>query len=69
MIATLRFKLPEEKDEFTMAHKGGSYFCALYEINELIFAYKNPKADEVKPEGVIDDIFVVLNQLNLDEVS
>lgn len=37
MIGTLRFKLPEEHEEFEIAQKGGDYKFALWDIGQQVF--------------------------------
>jgi hypothetical protein len=64
--AVLEFKLPDEKDEFTLARRGADYYCILVDIVNLIRSHnKHGK----KLGECWNDLEDIMNEFDMDEVS
>jgi len=68
MKATLEFELPEEEYEFSMATKGGLYYCALQNIkDELRRGRKHTEQTPADNEALIKAIQAIVNEIELEE--
>lgn len=64
--ATLSFNLPEEESEHNIAVRGGDFYCALWDILNIIRAVD--KYDK-KLEEAIDEIRETVHGVNFDGIS
>lgn len=64
MYAVLKFKLPEEKEEFTTAFNALNYYCALVDIAS--FLRQDRKHGEGKFTEVESKFFEILNNHGVD---
>ena len=78
MKAYLKFDLPEDQDDFTLATKGVKYRLCLYDLNEWLqseLKYRGElwpeKSGYITLEKVRDRLFEILDDRNcrLDDVS
>ena len=60
-IATLKFKLPEEKDEYTLAISGLSLWSVLWSIKEELRSKRKYNTYETAEEA-LEDIEDILNK-------
>lgn len=71
MKATLEFNLPEDKEEFLHAQKGGAYAIALCEIRELFrerIKYGDLPMKALKEvESLQDEFFEIVDGLPYSE--
>lgn len=59
-IATLKFKLPDEREEFEMTQKAGSYYSALWDICNYARSLRKYDDRESLPK---DEVVAKLNEL------
>jgi hypothetical protein len=71
MEATLKFNLPEERDDHVLAIKASNMYGALWDINEYLrkiqkYMDKTPDIEEIREKfyEILDD-----NSFSLEEVS
>ena len=76
MKAILEFKLPEDKDEFTLATKGSNYYFALLQMADHFRSDLKHNDDYTHEEMAVVEKFqkefleiLEDNNVNLDEVS
>ena len=63
MIATIRFKIPEEREEFEMAVNAGKMYSVLFEIkNEILHRKREFGSDEQ------DALFNIIRDEILDAI-
>ena len=68
--ATIEFKLPEEIDDHTMAIKAGTYFSALFTLDQKMRSFLKYGGDYTSAEAVAQDVRDFINdRINLDEIS
>jgi hypothetical protein len=68
MIATLRFRIPEEQSEFDLAYRGGEWSAAMEELatwlrNETHYAEDSPRREAL--EEVRKQLFEIINGRDL----
>jgi hypothetical protein len=65
---TLTFNLPEEKTEAKIASNSGSYYSALWEINQYCFNLVDEVYTSKDPEyKILQDVLAILGDIDLDE--
>lgn len=59
MKATLKFDLPDENEEFQRATRGIMYYCALWDIKQLMYKmreYPEDRSHEQWCQSVLDEM-------------
>lgn len=78
MEINMLFKMPEDKDEFTLANNGGKYWCALWDLSQHLRSEEkycseewSLKAGDIAVSEIREYFYTVLNKhsIDLDEVS
>lgn len=69
MIITLRYKLPEEEQEFNAALSGQRSLAALSDIDELlrsIYKYGREGYDSATIDNIRDDFYEIMGRREVD---
>ena len=70
--ATLTFKLPEENDEFEMAHKGAIYKYCLKEVSDFLRKKLKYESDTLSQDAqkafaeMREELCAILNESGVD---
>ena len=67
MKSILEFNMPEDKNDFKLAMNGADYFCALWDIKQLLRSYY--KYDNMSDKGLIAEIQSVMDDLYLGDID
>ena len=68
-IATLKYKLPEEADEFKQAQKAGDYACAIHDFSQwLRQKYKYESVETISLEEVRKQFYEILEEWDVNDV-
>ena len=66
MKSILEFNMPEDKNDFKLAMNGADYFCALWDIKQLLRDYY--KHDMVQ-DVFIDRLIEIVENTYLDDIE
>jgi hypothetical protein len=70
MKAILEFNLPDEKNEFTLAVKGDSYYCVLWDLNSWFRdMIKHDDREDLEEVREMLNIFMEKHNCNFDDVE
>ena len=66
MKSILEFNMPEDKNDFKLAMNGADYFCALWDIKQLLRDYYKHNMDHVV---FINRLTEIVDSLYLDDIE
>ena len=69
MVATLKFNLPEENNEFLLATNGAKYFNVLHSFSEWFRLYRKHEQGPLSVETIWNAFNEHLEEVNLDEID
>jgi len=70
MKSILEFNLPEERDEHTLAIRGGKYFSTLHNLDQKLRSIIKHGHDYSSVEALATDLRQYINEhINFEEVS
>jgi len=65
-IANLRFKLPEEENEFNLAQRGSRYYGILFDIGNVL---RDVRKYDKKPAVAIKEIEEIIQDAPMDDIA